>query len=439
MTQQLAAMLALASKARASESAAELRFLLLNETRSLMDYRQAVFWDGASETLALSGLVEVDKHTPYAQWLRAVIKALSRSHPKSAIVEAKDLPEDLRADWALWWPQFAWWQAPETAGVMPAVASLWASERLWTEADRALMGEWLDTWRHAAAALHGPRRHARGPARPNAGYKRWRLALVASGIVGALWLTPVHLSVLAPAELVPSQPIDVRAPLDGVVDAMLVQPNQAVQAQQALFRYDQALLDNDLKVAQEALAAAQSAYRQTLQRALSDRQAREQLSQLQGRIGELQSQVSYWGEQQSRAEVRAPQGGMVLLDDAASWSGKPVHVGERVLRIATPGDLEIEGWLSMADAIELNADAPVKLYLNARPLSPLSGRLKHIAFEASLRPDGQYAYRLRARLDAPVADMIGLKGTLKIEGEQVSALYWMARRPLASLRATLGW
>jgi hypothetical protein len=33
---------------------------------------------------------------------------------------------------------------------------------------------------------------------------------------------------------------------------------------------------------------------------------------------------------------------------------------------------------------------------------------------------------------------VGLKGTAKLEGERVPAIYWAMRRPLATLRAWLG-
>jgi multidrug efflux pump subunit AcrA (membrane-fusion protein) len=45
-------------------------------------------------------------------------------------------------------------------------------------------------------------------------------------LAGAL---PVHLTVLAPGELVAAQPVVLRAPLDGVIDKVHVQPNQMVR------------------------------------------------------------------------------------------------------------------------------------------------------------------------------------------------------------------
>ena len=129
---------------------------------------------------------------------------------------------------------------------------------------------------------------------------------------------------------------------------------------------------------------------------------------------------------------------MVLFDDPSEWIGKPVSVGERILRLAAPGDAEVEAWLPLADAIALPDGAPVQLYLNASPLSALSAQLRYMAHDAVQRPDGSYAYRVRATLEAPTTQRVGLKGTAKLQGEWVPLLYWVLRRPLASVRTTLG-
>ena len=55
------------------------------------------------------------------------------------------------------------------------------------------------------------------------------------------------------------------------------------------------------------------------------------------------------------------------------------------------------------------------------------------------RPDGSYAYRLRAALATPTDHRVGLKGTARLQGRWVPLAYWALRRPLASLRAFVGW
>jgi hypothetical protein len=116
-----------------------------------------------------------------------------------------------------------------------------------------------------------------------------------------------------------------------------------------------------------------------------------------------------------------------------------VVTGERVMMVADPRAVEMEAWLSPADAVPLVDGARVTLYLNADPLQPVAGRLRYVAHEAIERPDGNYAYRVRASLADPAQQpRVGLKGTVRIESERVSLGYWMLRRPWAAARSWLG-
>ena len=137
--------------------------------------------------------------------------------------------------------------------------------------------------------------------------------------------------------------------------------------------------------------------------------------------------------------VLAPQDGVVLFDDPSEWIGRPVSVGERILRLTATTDTEVEVWLALADAIVLEPGANVNLYLNSSPLSPVAARMRYMAHDAVLRPDGGYAYRVRASLVNPTMHRVGLKGTAKLQGGWVPLVYWVLRRPLASVRSTLGY
>lgn len=255
----------------------------------------------------------------------------------------------------------------------------------------------------------------------------------------AVLFFPVRLTVLAPGELVPARPAVIRAPLEGVIASFEVQPNQSVKKGQPLFGFDEVLIQSRLEVTRQALATAETEYRQTAQQALTDSTYKAQLAVLTGKIEEKRAEAGFVADQLNRARVVAPQDGIALFDDPSEWIGRPVAVGERIMRIATPGDVEIEAWVPLADAIPLADDAEVSLYLSASPLSSVDARMRYLAHDAVERPDGTYAYRLRARLEDATTLRIGLKGTAKLQGGRVPLIYWILRRPLASIRLTLGW
>ena len=273
--------------------------------------------------------------------------------------------------------------------------------------------------------------------RDRAWWRKTRVHLLV--LVLAAFFFPVHLTVLAPGELVPAHPVVVRAPVEGVVDVFHVQPNQLVQKNQPLFGFDEALIQSRVEVARQALKTAETDYRQTSQMALMDPKSKAQLALLMGKVEEKRAEVSYLADQLQRSRVLAPQAGLVLMDDPSEWIGKPVAVGERILRIAPEGDMEVEVWVPLADAIALPIDAPVTLYLNASPLSPVSARLRYMAHDAVQRPEGYQAYRVRATLTEPTQHRVGLKGTAKLQGDWVPLGYWMLRRPWALVRSYLGY
>jgi multidrug efflux pump subunit AcrA (membrane-fusion protein) len=244
----------------------------------------------------------------------------------------------------------------------------------------------------------------------------------------------VRLTVLAPGELVPANPATIRAPLDGVIAEFSVRPNQVVAAGQPLFSFDQAPIGSRLDVAREALSTAQAEYRQNAQMMLNDPRVRTQIAATLGKVAEKQAQADFLEGQSQRSRVLAPQAGIVLFDDPSEWIGRPVQTGERIMQVAAANDVEIEAWVPIGDAIPLADNAPLHLYLAAAPLTPLNSTLRYMSHRATPRPDGSYAYRVRATLDAPAAQRVGLKGTAKLGGERVPLIYWILRRPLASIR-----
>ncbi len=447
----------LAARARCATSAAQLRFQLVNDTHQLTPYRQAALWLTTGGVCALSGVVQVEANAPYTQWLTRVMRHCHTHLAKSAAVDVQALPAELAAQWSDWLPSNAWFLRLDSVppGGAPVGALLLARDAAWTARETRLLQEWADTWVHAWASLTrpagwrglwprltaadaSPDTDAERLARPATPGRRRRWLLAAGALALSLAL-PVRLTVLAPGELVPARPEVVRAPLDGVVAQFHVQPNQQVRQGQPLFTFDLALVRNRLEVARQALVTAEAEYRQAGQLALTDARSKAQLATLVGRIEEKRAEALYLEDQLTRAQVVAPRDGVVLFDDPSAWIGRPVTVGERILRVAALDDVEVEAWLGVADAIPLPADAGVSLHLNADPLSPVKARLRYLSHDALERPDGTYAYRLRASLSEPTAHRVGLKGSVRVSGRWVPLGYWLLRRPWASLRSVIGW
>lgn len=445
----LISLLHLTRHARAAGSGEELAFLAVNDTHALAAYRQAALWLESGGIKALSGVVQPEANAPYVQWLNRVGRHLREAGIGPGPVTAAELPAVEAAEWAEWLPEFGLWlpfagrEGQEDGGG----AWLLAADQPWPEEAVALLQEWLDAWRHAwLARVPVPawswarlQREVRTWLAPHPDLSWWKQRRVRiAAVIVALLFCPVRLTVLAHGELVPANPAVIRAPLDGVIGQFHVRPNEAVKAGQLLFGFDEAPIAARLEVAAQAQATAEAEYRQFAQQAVSDTKSKAQLAILLGKIEEKRAEADYLRGQLERSRMLAPQDGIALFDDPSEWIGKPVQTGERILRLAAPGDVEVEAWIPLGDAIPLPEDAQVSLYLAASPLASLSARLRYLSHDSVPRPDGTFAYRLRARLEGGTDQRVGLKGTAKVHGRWVPLIYWMLRRPLATLRQTLG-
>jgi len=450
----LLALIGLGQQARAAGSVSELGFLLVNDSRVLSPYRQALLWAADRGLSHLSGVIAPEPNSPFALWARRLCEHLS-AQPDLALrtLGAADLPPHLQDGWRQWMPQQGWW-LPLNFG--SAAAGLLVADDALDDARLPLWQEWCAVWSLAADRLAQRERQgwsgllrrwaARQPAgaADGAGVRRWwqRRGLWAAAALAAAGALPVPLTVVGQGELVPREPVIVRAPLEGVIHEFHVAPNQQVAAGAPLFSYDDAALQSRLQVARQGLAAAQAEYRQAAQSALTDARAKFQLAGLVGRVQEKQAEVAYLAEQAGRGTVTAPQAGIALFDSVAEWIGKPVQTGERVVRLADPADVELEIWVSLADAVPLHAGDAARLFLTANPLETLHARLRWLGYEAQPRPDGSFAYRLRATLDDKPADAgaplrVGAKGTVRLSAGRVPLVYWLLRKPLAVVRGYL--
>ncbi|HZW21128.1 efflux RND transporter periplasmic adaptor subunit [Noviherbaspirillum sp.] len=442
-------LLDLAHQARHVEDAVELDFMAVNATHALAPYRQAALWFAHRKVCALSGVVQIEANAPYVQWLERICAGLG----EAGRIDAATVDAALGEEWADWLPAYGLWlplssASREAEGTRGGL--LLARDIPWLDDEIALLTEWADVLQHAYDAKrppHGWNIESLGTAvrrafaaRQESAAPWWkRRRTIVSALILLVLLFPVRLTVLAPGELVPANPAVIRSPLDGVIEQFHVMPNARVQKDQPLFDFDEAQLASRRAVAEQALVTAEAEYRQALQQALSDGKSKNLLSTLQGKIEERRAETEFLRGQVDRARVTAPRDGIALFDDPSEWIGRPVATGERIMRIAAPDDVEVEAWLAVGDAIQLDAGAEAELFLSAAPLSPVSAQVRYVSYEPVQRPDGNYAYRVRAALPEKTGQRVGLRGTAKLSGARVPLVYWVLRRPLATIRQFLGW
>jgi len=441
-TDPLAAMLQLEGRARAVLTEPELLFVIANETWQLAPFRQAVVFRsdffGKPRLKVVSGLAAIEEDAPYAQWLAAVAASVwPRLGNTPRTISAAELPAELAENWNEWWPRHVLacpLLAPDGARLGMA---LYVRDEVWTEQHTALLarlhaGYGYSLW----AIVNQAGRFTQWWRRFGAQRRWWRLLALAA--VLALFV-PVRQSVLAPAEVIALEAQAIAAPMDGVVKSFSVQPNQPVRKGEVIFTLDDTTLRNRREVGAKALAVARADALLSTQRAFDSDQAKGEVGTLQGRVREREAEMAYLDEMLARVEVRAPADGVAIYGDPNDWVGRPVVTGERILLLADPKDAGVLVWLPVADAINLNAGAEMRLFLHVAPLSPLPARLTQTSYQATLSPDGVASYRIRGAFDRPAAEArVGLKGTAKLYGRRVFLGYVLFRRPLAAVREWTG-
>lgn len=427
-------LLGLEEHARRAASSTELGFVMVNDSRALAAYRQAALFIEGEGLKAVSGVAGIETGAPFTLWLERVFKRLASDDARPAGPADLDGPD--AGEWSEWLPPHALLLPLKDREGMRLGTLLLARDDEWGEQDVALLIRASDFYGHAWSVLHRPSPVTEWKRRITA-IPRYRLKLAAVIVLALLF--PVRLSVLATAEVVAHNPAVIRSPMDGVIEKVHVRPNQPLAGGDLLFELDRTTLTGRLEVAKKALSTAQAELDQATQQAFFDAKAKGQLAVIKARIEERSAEAAQLEDLMSRSRVKAPRAGVAVLDDPAEWQGRPVNVGEKVLAVASPNDVEVEAWLAPADVIELEKGGPVSLFLNADPLSPVSARLLYVTYEAIPQPDGSLGHRARAQLaKGEAAPRLGLKGTARLDGHRVPLIYWLARRPLAVVRTFLG-
>ncbi|NPT55210.1 efflux RND transporter periplasmic adaptor subunit [Paraburkholderia elongata] len=480
----LALLWQLAARAREAESEQTLGFTIVNETLSLIPYRQAAWWRAPSHApgavAAVSGLPQSDPGAPYVQWLGEMFRALvkqaaldtsgagtddgagagassnaARAPGATASSAAGNgvgaaapstrpyaltfahLPAAVAADWSTWWPMHALWVPLVDRSGRSFGGVVFVRDNAWTHTEEVMLAELAQVWAHALGAF-APR--ATWTARARLLLRPGKVRRRALAALALLCVAPVPLTVLAPAEVTAKDPFVVRAPLDGVIDRLYTQPNQRVTPGTPLFALDSTTLASRNAVANKNFDTAQEEYRQTAQLAVTDDKNRLDMALRKGKLDESQVELDYTARELARVRVTAARGGVAVFADTNDWTGKAVSVGEKVMLLADPANVELTAYLPVADNIDVKPGATLTLYPKSSPLSAYDARIDTIAYRAEPTPDGVLAYRVKATFaGAGARPVLGVMGTAHIHGRWVPLAYYVLRRPLTTVRQWLGW
>ena len=434
----LAALLRLEQMVLSAETLVEARYIIANETRTLCPFIQAVLLTGTLDeplrAAALSNISDVDRTTPMVAWVERTAQHLASHNPGRAplSVTPDHLSPALSRDWAefaspqlLWLPLFN--REHHRQG-----AVLLSREEPWRPHELALLGHLAIVYAFALARFARRRRwHWR--------QTRSRVLLSATllTLLGASFV-PVRLSVLSPAEITPLDAFVVAAPIDGVVTQVLVQPNQEVSPGTVLAELESSDLQGLKEIAAQTLEVAQAELKRAQQAAFVDPTHKGELAQLQAQVDLKRREYELAQTRRQKASLIADRVGVAVVNDPQAWKGRPVKVGERIMSLADPAQVNVTVMVPVKDAIVLEPGNQLNLFLDTDPLHSLPATVQYVVYESTV--SGEWpAYKVIAHLDSEVTPpRIGLRGTARIFGARTTLFYYLFRRPITAARQWLG-
>jgi HlyD family secretion protein/Biotin-lipoyl like len=427
------------AEARRASTLAELRFLIANETAQACQANQVFVFSANGARLkisAISGVSSFEANAPRLAMLESVVAALAIEQGLARQAEfalPAYCPPGDEEHKSFPFRFLAWHPLLHRDGKQVLGGMLLGRDTPWSEANLKIAMRLAETYAHAWLGLAGKSGAAQKIIRP-------RLAWLAAPLLLLAGFIPVTMTVLAPAQIVSSNPVAITAPIDGVVEAILVDPNTEVSPGTPLVQMSDVALRNELRIAEEEVMLAQARLRLVEQSAVGDPKTRRELAIQRAELKLKTAARDYASELLERTLIRAPSAGAAVYSDKRDWAGRPVSTGERILEIADPSALEFELDLPIADAIMLKQDAPLRVFLDADPLNPVQGALFSFSYEARQTKTGSLAYRLRGRIEGDLnkGARLGVRGTAQISGGRAPLAYYLFRRPLAAMRQWLG-
>ena len=434
-----AALLAVEDKVRLANDENELGHLIANELRKLVSGRQAIVLKATSPgkfaVSCVSSLALVDRDTPFVRWIEAIVEKIIATYGTGEAI-AFELPAFADED-AVETKSYPFrhmlWQPMRLPSGETFAAVLVTRDRPWLDHEHNVVARETNVFSKFWQALCGAE-----AMRPRESFARRKRIAIAVAVVTAS-LCPVPMSTLAPVEIVAARPQRVTAPLDGVIMEIFVEPNRPVKVGERVLRFEDTTLRNRVQIATHEALVAKAHLDRLSQAAHADEKARHELAEASAQFELKSAERDYAADLLARSEVRAGRDGVLIYSEQDRWIGRPVKTGERIMQIVSPRETVARIELPVADAIVLDREAKVRLFLDANPLTSISAKLVSESYQAEPNSTQQLVYRLYAEINNADSDLrIGARGTAQLQGGLVPLAFYLLRRPISALRQHIG-
>ena len=427
-------LIAIEGEALDAKDVLSLKHIAVNRPRSLLKFGH-VIWvhrNGNSIRLdAISSQSQIDKTTPFAQWMTSELSARARENILDSEAERQfDNNEDEGSlaypfSHALYAP-FS--PHPKSGGL------LFTRDSKFRDSERPQIKRLSQIFGVTAAAMGQKKRARMTVKKRNIFYG----TLITLALISFI---PVPMTTLAPAEIVAENPYIITAPMDGVVEQILVPPNTLVTKKMPLVRLVDTTYKNEYILAEQEQFVADAKLRQASLTSFIDNKAKREIAVAKAEKNMASARQNYARDRLSKTVIQTPKSGLAIYSDPTEWSGRPVATGETIIKIADPSRVLLRIDVPLTVGESLQNDARVRMFMDSDPLTPIEAKIMNASFYAEATPNGQMAYEAYAALDLSEPNeipRIGTRGVAKIYGETAPLGYWLLRRPITIARQFLG-
>ncbi len=425
-------LLAIEGEALAAKDRLSLKHIAVNRPRSLLPVGHIIWVHRRGNTItldAISSQAQIDKTTPFAQWM---VRQLS-SRARKGVLESEASWQFVsrRDDDDFAYPFTHGFYAPfspdPTSGGL-----LFTRDAAFKDSELPLIKRLAQIFGIAAAAM-GRKKRAR------MSVKKRTLFLGTIALLALAAFIPVPMTTLAPAEVVAETPFMITAPIDGVVESLLIPPNTEVAKGTKLVRLVDISYRNEFILARQEQSVADAKLRQASLASFIDNKAKREIAIAQAEKALASARQDYARDRLSKTILTAPKNGLAIYSDPTDWAGRPVATGEAILQIADPTRVLLRIDAPLAIGETLQSGARVRMFMDADPLNPIEAEIMTANYYAQAAPDGHMVYEAYARLETKdLLPRIGSRGVAKIYGGTAPLGFWLLRRPITLARQFLG-
>jgi len=434
----------LSTKIFNAETRESIGFIVLNDTITLVQYDRALLWNFEGrkpKLIGISGQSKFDSKSELAQKWDRLMK----------LIPEPGKPQILHG-----------WNFAKEDKIWVELQGKSQTTVLWlpvVDDQKIILGFWLELWHYKTDEPPPPQEEAlhllstfltpvvaaswkKLSPRLSLGKMSMtskQIFLLFFALLFVLVFVRVPLRVVAPCEVVPNDPLVIAAPLDGIIEEVIVDPGQEVKEGDTLFEYDKNVPLQELNIAKRQVDIAASELNRAINLGHTDPKRRSEVAILKLKLDKDRLALNLAEYQASQLTVRSPEEGIVLLDNPDEWRGKPVKVGEKVMEVTNPAHTKVKIWIPESDNIWINPEEPAHIILNVRPGVTEKAKLIYIANVSTIGDQKIPSFIAEAEWIDPQPDIkMGLKGTAILYGHEVTLFYFLFRKPWYTLRYYLG-